>query len=128
MRMDDVWTPRLEQGRANLALSPVESGDPAGQVIPRHRCRSSQHTNPADGLVRGPRRMRLREDGHVVAVYGERLGEAVHVPSEAAVHQRRVLPGHHQDAHTAPTLPAGWAGRDRTAGANLFGQARTATR
>jgi hypothetical protein len=44
------------------------------------------------------------DDGDFVAGGGERGGKRVHVPAEAADHNRRIFPGKHQHP-----LPPGWS-------------------
>ena len=66
-------------------------------VVVRH----AHHAHPVDDLVeREPVGARvLGDDDDVVAGRGLRLGEGVHVATEAAVDQRRVLPRQMQHAH-----------------------------
>jgi hypothetical protein len=99
MRVDDLGHPLGEKVSGALILGVVEGGYPGGEIVGRRSGRRSDHSHPVDPRVRGRARNRLRQHGDVVTVRGERLGEPMDVPAQAAVNQRRVLPGHHQHAH-----------------------------
>ena len=54
----------------------------------------------------GPERL-TGQHHHVVTVGGQRGGQMVHMPPEAADDHRRVLPGQHQDLHAVTGAAAG---------------------
>ena len=58
------------------------------------------------GLVGGGAVHLLGDDRDLVARGGQRLGQGVHVPTQSAVDERRVLPGQLQHAHSDARLAA----------------------
>ena len=70
---------------------------------PRSRGRSGSRTRwtitPSTSSSGGRLLAPAREHVHVDVLRGEVLGQLAHVPREAALDQRRVLPGEDQDAH-----------------------------
>ena len=74
-----------------------------GEQVAHGQCRGvggdPDDSDPVDDRV-GPCPVdRLGDHGHLVAGRGLRLGQCVHMPSQSAVDERRVLPGQDEDAH-----------------------------
>ena len=101
VRVHDVGTPH--QGGPGSREGEVEPGDPVEDLVgadPQRVVGRAQHADALDDLVRdrvGPAELRDHHD--VVARVCLRDGERVHVVTEPAVDERRVLPRHVQHAH-----------------------------
>jgi hypothetical protein len=107
VRVHDVGLPREEAG-AELRDLMVAGDDLRERVVVRHPGQvdvRAQHPHALDDGVVGCIRVRPREHHDLVSRASHRGGQAVHVRSESADDERRVLPADHRDAHERPTLP-----------------------
>ena len=92
----------------------VDPGDERVQVVLRElRLAHAVHGHAVPVLDRGQAPAAARDDVDLVAVAHELLGQLAHVPGEAALDDRRVLPGEAEDPHGlapyrhgAPARPA----------------------
>ena len=102
-----VAVPHLDARGEHVRVHVLDPGDELAEVARALRLAHAVDEHAALHLLRRVLLAAAREHVHVDALGGQVLGQLAHVPGEAALDQRRVLPGQDQGAHS------GLRGRER---------------
>ncbi len=99
----------LDARREHVRVHVLDPGDELSELGRPERLAHAVEVDTLHDLLRGRLLAATGQNVHLDALGGKILRELSHVPRKAALDQRRVLPGQHQDLQV-PHLPQGDAG------------------